>query len=152
MAAPVRRILACIQFNESREKTVQYACALAERFNAELHLLHVFEETPEPDVAALPPDEANYSAGGPEAVLAEVVTPEWEERLICRRAVAFGVPWIEIVRYAWEHHIDTIVLGASGRSGLGRWIWGSVADQLVHHPPCPIVVIPQFAERQFPLP
>ena len=59
---------------------MRYACALAERFNAELHLLHIFEQTPEPDVAVLPPDEATYSRGGVEAVLAGVIPEEWEER------------------------------------------------------------------------
>jgi nucleotide-binding universal stress UspA family protein len=152
MTVPLRRVLACVQFNESQQTTVGYACALAERFHAELHLLHVFEQPPEPDVAALSPDEASYSAGGAEAVLAGVVPAGWEERLICRRAVAFGVPWMEIIHYAWEHEIDTIVVGGSSRSALGRWIWGSVADQLVHRPPCPVVVVPHPPERRFPLP
>jgi universal stress protein A len=148
MTVPIRRILACIQFDSSRDGIASYARTLSERFQAELHLLHVFEATPEPDVAALTPDEASYSVGGEERLLAGIIPKEWEERFVCRRAVAFGVPWIEIVRYSREHGIDMIVLGASDCSELKRWLFGSVPDQVAHHPPCPIVIVPPWPEGE----
>jgi nucleotide-binding universal stress UspA family protein len=150
MAVQVRRVLVCVQFNQSQETTVRYACLLAERFNAELHVLHVLEETPEPDVATLPPDEAICATEGEETILAGVVPTEFEEKLIVRRAVVFGVPWVAIVRYSWEHEIDVIVLGPSHRSRLGRWVWGSLTDEVVHHAPCPVMVA-AASERRFPL-
>jgi nucleotide-binding universal stress UspA family protein len=146
----IRKILVCIQFNESCKTVVPYACAVAERFGAELHVLHVLEASPEPDVAVLPPDEASFASGGEDLVLAGIIPPKWEERLICRRVVTFGVPWIEITRYAWQHDIDVIVVGASRHSVLSRWLRGSVTDQVVHHAPCPIFVISP-TERRFPL-
>ncbi len=150
MAVQVRRILVCVQFNSSQPATVRYACALAERFNAEIHVLHVLEEMPEPDVAALSPDESICATEGEEAILNGVVPAEFEERLICRRSVGFGVPWMAIVRYAWEHEIDLIVLGPSHRSRLGRWFLGSLTDEVVHHAPCPVFVA-AAGERSFPL-
>lgn len=150
MSVQIRRVLVCVRFGDSLAKTMEYACALAERFAAELHVLHVLEETAEPDAAALSPEEAGYARGSEAAVLSGVIPAAWEERLICRRAVVFGVPWIAITRYAWENRIDAIVLGSSGRSLLRRWLWGSVADQVVHHAPCPIFVVP-FPDRQFPV-
>jgi nucleotide-binding universal stress UspA family protein len=146
----IRKILVCIQFNRSCKTTVPHACALAERFGAELHALHVLEASSEPDVAALPPDEASFASGGADLVLAGIIPPEWEERLICQRAVTFGVPWIEITRYAWQHEIDIIVIGASRHSAWSRWVRGSVTDQVVHHAPCPVFVI-CHTERRFPL-
>jgi universal stress protein A len=151
MTVPLRRILVCIQFSESCPTTVRYACALAERFHAELHLLHVLEETPEPDVAALTPDEASFATGGEDKLLDGVIPEEWEQKIICRRIVVFGVPHVEITRYAWEHRIDVIVVGTSPRSVWRRLFLGSVADQVVHHAPCPVFVVP-YPERKYPLP
>ena len=146
----IRKILVCIQFNVTCKTVVPYACAVAERFGSELHLLHVLEASPEPDVAVLPPDEASFASGGEDLLLAGIVSPKWEERLFCRRAVCFGVPWIEITRYAWQNEIDVIVIGASRHSLVSRWVRGSVTDQVVHHAPCPVLVITP-TDRGFPL-
>jgi len=114
-------------------------------------MLHVLEESLEADTATLSPDEAAVAEGGTDLLLAGIIPAEWEERLICRSAAVFGVPWIEITRYAWEHECDVIVIGASTRRfGLSRWLRGSTTDQVVHHAPCPILVVTD-PDRQFPL-
>jgi nucleotide-binding universal stress UspA family protein len=151
MMARLRRVLVSVQFDGASTTAVDYAAALAERFQAELHLLHVLEGAVEPDVAALPPDEALAATGAEESLWAGVIPPEWEERLSCHKAMVFGVPWVEINRYAWEHNIDVIVIGASRRSAWRRWLLGSTSDQVVHHAPCPVFLIP-YPVRQFPLP
>ena len=37
---------------------------------------------------------------------------------------------------------DMLVLGARGRGGFRHLLTGSVATQVVHHAPCPVVVVP----------
>lgn len=149
MPMSIRRILACIQFDESREPTLRYACCLAKHFHAELHILHVIEKVPEPDIAALSPGGSAYARGGEETMLA--LPPEWQGKLTCHPSVRFGVPWMEITQYAVENDIDVIVLGNTYYSVLRRWFLGSVPDQVVHHAPCPIFVIP-YPEPQVPEP
>jgi nucleotide-binding universal stress UspA family protein len=41
---------------------------------------------------------------------------------------------------------DLIVMSTHGRSGLGRVVWGSVADFLLHHSPVPMLLVPKGAE------
>ena len=42
---------------------------------------------------------------------------------------------------------DLLVVGARGRGGFRHLLTGSVATQLVHHAPCPVVVVPTGPER-----
>ena len=46
-----------------------------------------------------------------------------------------------IVEYAEEHGIDLIVMTTHGRSGLSRLVFGSVAESVVRHAPCPVLLI-----------
>lgn len=47
-----------------------------------------------------------------------------------------------IARYAKEHKADMLVVSSHGRSGVGRIMLGSVAEQLVRLAPCPVLTIP----------
>jgi universal stress protein A len=50
-----------------------------------------------------------------------------------------GDPAEVIVDVAREHGCDLIVMGTHGRSGLGRLVLGSVAEQVIRHAPCPVL-------------
>ena len=46
-----------------------------------------------------------------------------------------------IVRAARGHHAGSIVLGTRGRSGVARFVLGSVASRVVAHARCPVVTV-----------
>ena len=46
-----------------------------------------------------------------------------------------------IVRVAREIKADVLVIGSSGRGWLSRLLGGSVSDHVIHHVPCPVMVI-----------
>ena len=46
-----------------------------------------------------------------------------------------------VVDYATEHDISLIVMTTHGRSGLSRLVFGSVAESIVRHAPCPVLLI-----------
>jgi nucleotide-binding universal stress UspA family protein len=46
-----------------------------------------------------------------------------------------------IIDYAEEHHIDLIVIGTRGHSGLKKMMLGSVALVVLTHSHCPVLVI-----------
>jgi nucleotide-binding universal stress UspA family protein len=52
-----------------------------------------------------------------------------------------GDPANEILRVAQEIPCDIIVLGMHGRTGLGRLLMGSVAEQVVRRAPCPVLTV-----------
>ena len=52
-----------------------------------------------------------------------------------------GVPGTEIVKAAREWPADLIVIGSHGRSGMQRALLGSVAEAVMRHAPCPVLVV-----------
>ncbi|MES1189156.1 MAG: universal stress protein [Myxococcales bacterium] len=53
-----------------------------------------------------------------------------------------GVPWVGITRLAAEVEASVVVVGTHGHHGIARWFLGSVAEGVVRHAPCPVLVIP----------
>jgi nucleotide-binding universal stress UspA family protein len=55
--------------------------------------------------------------------------------------VAVGQPAAEIVKTANEWHADVIVMGSHGRRGVERALMGSVAEAVMRHAPCSVLVV-----------
>jgi len=53
----------------------------------------------------------------------------------------FGNPATEIVKCAQYWPADLIVIGSHGREGVRRALLGSVAEAVIRHTPCPVLVI-----------
>ena len=52
-----------------------------------------------------------------------------------------------IVAHATEHQCDLIAMTTHGRSGLSRLLFGSVAESVVRHAPCPVLLIRSHASQ-----
>lgn len=55
--------------------------------------------------------------------------------------VSIGDPSSEIIDFAKENNISLIVVPSHGRTGLGRFFLGSVAERVVRFAPCPVLVL-----------
>ncbi|MBV8084617.1 MAG: universal stress protein [Chloroflexi bacterium] len=53
-----------------------------------------------------------------------------------------GDPASAICAAARANEADLIVMATHGRGGFGRWLYGSVADAIMRHAECPVLVIP----------
>ena len=58
-----------------------------------------------------------------------------------------GKPAVEIVRAAKEWEADMIVIGSHGRHGIGRALLGSVAEEVMRHAACPVLVVRSSSAR-----
>jgi len=52
------------------------------------------------------------------------------------------VPWVGVTRLAGEVEASLIIVGTHGRHGVARWLLGSVAEGVMRHAACPVLVIP----------
>ena len=46
-----------------------------------------------------------------------------------------------IAEYATKNEIDLIVIATHGRSGVSRWVWGSVADRILRSACVPVMMV-----------
>jgi nucleotide-binding universal stress UspA family protein len=148
-----QRILVALDESTLAERVLLHAEALAEKFGATLLLLR----------ATMPPAEliaASGAAGVIEPVPVVDPTPVLEaehegarrylegiERLLgqrglrTERVVVEGPAGDAIVERATALHADLVAMTTHGRSGLGRLLLGSVADHVVRHAPCPVLLV-----------
>lgn len=136
----LKRVLATTDFSEYSSEAVDYACTMADKFGAELHLLHVLEKHPSTTpvfgggLALNPPVEESRQQA--ETALMQVMPDR-----AAVRATAEGPAFLGIIRYAKEHGIDLIVMGTHGRSGIAHVMIGSVAERVVRKAPCPVMTV-----------
>src|SRR5258708_892794 len=135
MTIRIQRVLLPTDFSQYSSIAAKYACELATRFDAELHVLHCLELhpslTPDFGMGLVLPKYVSESRAAAEKLLAQAVDPQWSPGRKIIRTVVEGSPRMEIVRYAREHDIDLLVLSTHGRTGLPHVILGSVAENLV---------------------
>ena len=67
--------------------------------------------------------------------------------LRCETAMLVGRPDAEIVARATATGAELIVMGTHGRSGLAHALLGSVAERVVQHAPCPVLIVPKRPEK-----
>lgn len=143
----LKKILCPVDFSDLSLNALTYAVELAAKFQAELHLLHVFEGY---DAISLNPE------------LAMSPMPEWLPKLrqLCHEKLATlpsaelaarcntivradreGSAIHEILTYAANEKINLIVLATHGRTGLKHLLMGSVAENVVRSATCPVLTI-----------
>ncbi len=142
----IKTILAPTDFSAHSETALRYACMLAERLDAKLHLLHVLVEItptgPDPLLApSLPPEYYLDAEAASLDALKKLPEPAWGKVEVADYAIKWGEPVTEIVGYARDNHIDMIVIATHGWTGLRHVLLGSVAEQIVREATCPVLTI-----------
>ncbi|MEY2725432.1 MAG: hypothetical protein RLZZ458_1299 [Planctomycetota bacterium] len=143
----LNRILVATDFSTFSRPAIDYACAIAARFESELHLLHVV-----PDPAMLVPEAAAFSVESMQTQSAALIKDAlkqldelpgggWDNGRPIVREVRTGATFLEIIDYAKTQAIDLIVIGTHGRSGLMHVLMGSVAERVVQKAACPVLTV-----------
>jgi universal stress protein A len=147
MLPRIRRILVPLDFSPSSDRALAYAQALATDFGASLHLLHVVEDR----LMTGPWPNDVYLGELPR--LREGLIKDAEDRVsACASSlsatglqvtgeVLIGGPSQTIVQSAAAPNVDLIVMGTHGRTGLTHLLIGSVAERVIRHAPCPVLVV-----------
>ncbi|WP_342805708.1 ferredoxin Fer [Natronosalvus hydrolyticus] len=112
----------------------EYACTLADRFGATLHVVSVAET----DTLI-----GTGEQGDPDEAVERIADQATERDLTVTTAVLEQADAIHraILEYTDEHDIDVIVMGTHGRSGVDRFLVGSVAQQTLQESAVPVVTV-----------
>jgi len=120
------------------EGALTYATALAARSGAQLLLVRA---TLSHTLIGVNPRERQVGASWEaERYLDDVATWIREGGFVCETVVPYGHSAECIVDQARISHADLIVMTTHGRTGPGRWIFGSVTESVVANSPVPVLV------------
>jgi len=155
------KILLCLDGSELAEQVLPYAAEQASRFNSEVTLLEVVRPsstfvTPmmpgaDPAAPVFVQEDASKvlrDEKEAEAYLARVAQRLRKSGLDVECVTRFGDPGAVIVAYASESDADLIALATHGRGGLGRLVFGSVADHVLKESGLPILLIRPHEDGQ----
>jgi nucleotide-binding universal stress UspA family protein len=164
----IRRILTALDGSLSAEAALPYAESLARMSGAVLVLvraavtgdaLEAFDAD-HPNVfrfvrsdATAPADRLNAPDATTEAYeyLAALARDLRDRGITVEFVLIPGVAAEVVVDETTLRHADLIVMSTHGRSGPGRWLHGSVAEDVVAHSPVPVLVVrPEMPWRGLP--
>jgi nucleotide-binding universal stress UspA family protein len=135
----VQTILHPTDFSNRSQHAFWLACALARDYGARLVLLHVI---PAPTIIygeGVVPSEPEELRAAAKDQLDGLQVPN--TTVAAERQLDEGDAVEVILRTAREIQADLIVMGTHGRSGLGRLLMGSVAEQVVRKARCPVLTV-----------
>ena len=149
------RILLATDGSEEAELAALRAVDLAQCTDSELHVVHV---------GVVPIFLESYPGTlGYYGKLYEQIEEESRRRLrkeswrvkvlggtVAGTHLRMGVVDLEIVALAKELGADLIVMGCRGRRWIRRAVEGGISDRVIHHAPCPVLVVRSHENVQDP--
>jgi len=134
-------ILVPVDFSPGAERALDYACALASKLDATVHLVNAIGAGLPELNAALTDQMIETLRAGAMAQLEKLVDAR-------RPAVRFGKLIVQpgeardaILDTVTSVRPDLVGIGSHGRRGVSRLVLGSVAEEVVRRAPCPVLVV-----------
>lgn len=153
MEKQYKHILVPLDSSTLAELAVDDALNLAKISHAELTLLHVVP--PIEEVLAVETghpifidQQWDHHRTAAQKYLKDVCKRLLCEDVIVHIAVEMGPPAEIIIDYAGCYMVDLIVMATHGRSGLQRWVYGSVADKVLHGANVPVLLVRAYPKSE----
>jgi nucleotide-binding universal stress UspA family protein len=138
-----RNIVIATDGSENTQKAISYGIEIAKLSGAIVHALYVIDTS---SYSTIPMDagwEEMYEILKKEGEKAIFIVKERGEAagVEVREVLWEGHPSTEIINFAEKNDIDLIVMGTLGKTGLDRFLLGSVAEKVVRNSKVPVLVV-----------
>jgi nucleotide-binding universal stress UspA family protein len=148
----LQKILFPTDFSKCAEQALAHAVFLAEKYGAEIHVLHVitiFEDQPSvvSNEIAETKEMVRKLEDIAEKQLNKLLDSHSSNDIKIITEIKRGLSAAPaILEYVSDKQIDLIVMGTHGRRGLGHLLLGSAAEEVVRLAPCPVFTIRELKE------
>ena len=141
----VHKILFPIDFAANFATLVPWVETLAAKFDATVYILFVAQDLAHFASFYVPhgniEDFQQQAIASARKRMAAVVDEFSQKFPKLETRVESGAPAEKILAFAQKEKVDMIIMGAHGRAGLDRVIFGSVANKVVKSASCPVLTI-----------
>ncbi|RLB23918.1 MAG: universal stress protein [Deltaproteobacteria bacterium] len=145
-----KKVLFCTDFSENADYAFDFAYGIAKRDEGLLYILHVIPYNSNQAYAEsfiTKEDLRNI-----QKAVEEDIANNYKERYVnnIENGIAYelvtksGREDNEILTFAKQEHVDIIVMGTHGRTGIEHVFFGSVAEKVLRHSPFPLFIIPSM--------
>lgn len=142
-----RSMLVALDYTGCAHEVADQAASYASRLGLDVILFHAVDlpagvtwATPIGE-GAVPPTARQVLQDDARTALGEFL-PTFEARNVAARIeTPEGDPVDSIIQRAGASDIECVMMGTHGRTGLQRFVLGSVAERVLRHAPCPVVVV-----------
>ena len=140
MSFTAQKIVVPIDFSSASEKAILKAKETAPDCSA-IHLVHVLYplDAISPGVVWGDMNDAKREQAVQKSF--EKFLKDYDCKDV-KTEVRFGHPGEEVVDYADEIGADLIIVPSHGYHGMKRFVLGSVAEKIIRHAKCPVLVLP----------
>ncbi|MEI6501974.1 MAG: universal stress protein [Armatimonadota bacterium] len=135
-----KKIVVTLDRSDLAEQALNHAVAMAEAFDAEIDLLMIVPVT-ERDARRTVNVDWDAEIAEDEEYLAGVNSRVAEAGVAVHTELRRGNVAEEILHYVDKSDADLLVLSTHGRSGRGRWVYGSIADRVLRYSSVPVLLI-----------
>ncbi len=140
------RLLVAVDGSAFSDAAVDQAISLGGICNSQIFLVSVVDLYPEQ--MAVAPKLVEKMSQEVRQHLERAKQKVDKANIACETIVRMGgQPHKFIVQEAKERKVDLILMGTHGRSGIMRMLMGSVAQNVIGHAPCPVMVVPSVEQR-----
>ena len=145
----IHSILCPVDFSDASRKAVRYAREFAASMGSVVYLLNVVEPRPmavDITLNYVPLEEDLEKAA--KADLDFVLQQFLSAGLKAECSVEIGNPSDVILEKSGELNANLVIMGSHGKTGLSRFIMGSVAETVVRKANCPVLIV-KAEENEF---
>ncbi|MGA9141681.1 MAG: universal stress protein [Methanocella sp.] len=141
MSELFKKILIATDGSKYTQAAIQKGLEIARAHNAKVYALYVIDTRALITANGMPGPENIYMILQDEGKNAVQQVKDAGRGLDVEPVVIAGHPSSMIVRFAKENGVDLIVTGTLGKSGIEELLLGSVADGVIRHATCPVLVV-----------
>ena len=143
-----KKVLFCTDFSENADYAFDFAYGIAKRDEGLLYILHIIPRNSNQAYA-----ESFVAMEDLEKIQRAVegdVANNYNERYVNKIANEIAYELVtktgredkEILTFAKQEHVDIIVMGTHGKTGIEHVFFGSIAEKVLRHSPFPVFIIP----------
>lgn len=146
MFAP-KRILVPTDYSDEADKALKQAMEIAKQFDSKIFLLHVNDVIQEcaadycADYASLKRVREEIIEGTKKSMQEEVAKFAEFKDINVSFDIREGDPGIEILKDQEEKEADMIIISAHGKTGFIKHLLGDVADKVIRHAKCSVLLV-----------
>lgn len=132
------KILCSTDFSPSSDLALEHAAIYARAAGAKLLIAHVQELSTAAGEGML---HSGVRPENPETLARRLESLMPADDIECEHHMLRGKPADEILKLAKNEGVSLIVMGTEGRTGVGRLLMGSVAEEVLRRAPCPVLTV-----------